>query len=227
MASLGADDAARLLSRIRKPGTATLKVVSHPQPHYLYDLVRHYDGAIPQDPSYRPRPGDLARIDEEFRNTKQDKALQWREDLSLIFERPTLGQSTPVPAQGTLTSWVSAGADARWISSAAMRDLYQRGVTRSYTPRSTTREYWFSPIQHPRLLNDGISWQAPYRVGDIISTSVLPAWGTPAVTRAASGSPATRRRSRSTRATNCSARTTTSESSPPRACHRTRSPTGS
>ncbi|MED7825097.1 S8 family serine peptidase [Streptomyces chiangmaiensis] len=177
VASLGADDAARLLSRIRKPGTATLKVVSHPQPHYLYDLVRHYDGAIPQDPSYRPRPGDLARIDEEFRNTKQDKALQWREDLSLIFERPTLGQSTPVPAQGTLTSWVSAGADARWISSAAMRDLYQRGVTRSYTPRSTTREYWFSPIQHPRLLNDGISWQAPYRVGDIISTSVLPAWG--------------------------------------------------
>jgi hypothetical protein len=48
---------------------------------------------------------------------------------------------------------------------------------RSYQPGSTTSETWFSPIQHPRLLNDNISWRAPYRTGDIINTSRLPAWG--------------------------------------------------
>ncbi|WP_351231455.1 S8 family serine peptidase [Streptomyces sp. NPDC002133] len=178
VASLGTDDSTQLLSRLRKPGTATLKVVSHPYPRYLYDLVRHHDGAIPQDPSYRPGPGELARIDEEFRDTKQDKAVQWRVDVSPIFNSWTLTWPTPVPAQGTLTSWVSAGADAHWISAAAMPDLGQRGQARSYKPRSTTRETWFSPIQHPRLLHDdGISWQAPYRVGDIISTSITPTWG--------------------------------------------------
>ncbi|MFI9041078.1 S8 family serine peptidase [Streptomyces sp. NPDC053726] len=176
-ASLGTDDGARLLSRIRKPGTATLKVVSHPHPRYLYDLVRHHDGAIPREPSYRPESGELARIDEEFRDTKQDEAVEYREDVSAIFDSPMLIQPTPVPAQGTLTSWVTAGADIRWISSAGMRDLGQMGLTRSYKPRSTTSESWFSPIQRPRLLNDGIGWRAPFRVGNIISTSAAPAWG--------------------------------------------------
>ncbi|MFE0632186.1 S8 family serine peptidase [Streptomyces sp. NPDC058864] len=177
VASLGTDDSARLLSRLRKPGTAMLKVVSHPYPRYAYDLIRHNDGAVPKDPSYRPGPGELARIDESFRNTGQGRAVAYREDVSLIFNRPTLIDATQVAAQGTLTSWVTAGDGARWISSAAMPDLGQRGVVRTYKPRSTASETWFAPIQRPRALNDGISWTAPFRVGDIISTSSLPAWG--------------------------------------------------
>ncbi|MEU3619065.1 S8 family serine peptidase [Streptomyces sp. NPDC006872] len=177
VASLGADDSAQLLSRIRKPGTAMLKVVSHPYPRYLYDLVRHHGGAVPRDPSYRPGPGQLARIDESFRNTKQDEAVEYRQDVSVMFDSPLGILPTQVAAQGTLTSWVSAGAGVRWVSSASMPDLHQRGVARSYQPRSTTGESWFSPIQRPRLLNDGISWRAPFRIGDIISTSTLPAWG--------------------------------------------------
>ncbi|MGW2050275.1 S8 family serine peptidase [Streptomyces sp. NPDC001858] len=177
VASLGADDSARLLSRIGKPGTARLKVVSHPYPRYLYDLVRHHDGAVPRDPSYRPGPGELARIDETFRNTKQGEAVQYRQDVSVMFDSPLGILATQVAAQGTLTSWVSTGAGVRWVSAASMPDLHQRGVVRSYQPRSTTGESWFSPIQRPRLLNDGISWRAPFRTGDIISTSALPAWG--------------------------------------------------
>ncbi|MCX5316530.1 S8 family serine peptidase [Streptomyces sp. NBC_00154] len=177
VASLGTDDSARLLSRIRKPGTATLKVVSHPHPRYLYDLVRHHDGAIPHDPSYRPGPGELARIEEEFRDTKQGEAREYRDDVSAIFNGPMLSDSTPVATQGTLTSWVTAGTGVRWVSGAGMSDLGQRGLARSYKPRSTTGESWFSPIQRPRLLNDGISWRAPFRTGDVISTSAVPAWG--------------------------------------------------
>ncbi|MFG2305554.1 S8 family serine peptidase [Actinacidiphila glaucinigra] len=175
VASLGTDDSARLLNRLRKPGTATLKVISHPYPRYAYDLIRHNDGAVPRDPSYRPGPGELARIDESFRNTKQGRAVAYREDVSVIGNRPTLVDATQVEAQGALTSWVTAGE--RWISAAAMPDLGQRGVIRTYKARSTASETWFAPIQRPRALNDGISWTAPFRVGDIISTSSLPAWG--------------------------------------------------
>ncbi|MFE2543040.1 S8 family serine peptidase [Actinacidiphila glaucinigra] len=177
VASLGTDDSARLLNRLHRPGTATLKVVSHPYPRYAYDLIRHQEGSVPKDPSYRPGPGELARIDESFRNTTQGRAVAYREDVSLIFNRPSLIDPTQVAAQGTLTSWVTAGDDARWVSSAAMPDLGQRGVVRTYKPRATSSETWFSPIQRPRALNDRISWTAPFRVGDIISTSSLPAWG--------------------------------------------------
>ncbi|MDX2710151.1 peptidase, partial [Streptomyces sp. PA03-6a] len=176
VASLGTDDSARLLSRLRGHGTATLKVVSHPYPRYLYDLIRRHDGAVPKDPSYRPRPGDLARIDESFRNTSQAGAVEYREDASLVGGSMQL-QPTQVAAQGTLTSWVTAGDGTRWISAAAMPDLNQRGEARTYKPRSTISEAWFAPIQRPRVLNDGINWTAPFRVGDVISTSTLPAWG--------------------------------------------------
>ncbi|MGW1723326.1 S8 family serine peptidase [Streptomyces sp. NPDC002306] len=175
VASLGTDDSARLLSLLRKTGTTTLKVVSHPSPRYVYDLVRHHDGAVPRDPSYRPGRGELARIDDKFRNTEQGMVVQYREDVNALWPATLRSEVTQVQAQGTLTSWVTAGVG--WVSSASMSDLFEGGAARSYKPGSTTEETWFAPIQHPRLLSDGIRWQAPYRTGDIINTSVLLAWG--------------------------------------------------
>ncbi|MDX3098447.1 S8 family serine peptidase [Streptomyces sp. ME19-03-3] len=175
VASLGTDDAARLLSRLGRTGATTLKVVSHPHPRYLYDLVRRHDGAIPRDPSYRPGPVELARIDESFRDTLQGEARQLRADV--FAAAPMLSDATQVARQGTLTSWVTAGPDARWVSDVTTADLGQRSAVRSYKPRGTASESWFSPIQRPRVVNDGIRLRAPFRTGDVISTSALPAWG--------------------------------------------------
>lgn len=177
VAALGTDDSARLRGHFAKHGATTLKVVSHPYPHYLYDLVRHHASGIPGDPSYRPGAGELARIDESFRDTKQGEAREWRDDVSPVIGRPMLSDSTPVQAQGSLTSWVTAAPDVRWVSAAGMNDLGQHGAARSYKPRGTTSERWFSPVQHPRMLNDGVSRQAPFRAGDVISTSTTAAWG--------------------------------------------------
>ncbi|MFJ3140420.1 S8 family serine peptidase [Streptomyces sp. NPDC086843] len=177
VASLGTDDATRLLNRLGKSGTTALKVVSHPHPRYLYDLVRRHDGFVPQNPSYRPGPAELARIDESFRDTKQGEAHQVRADVFAVADTPMLSNATPVARQGTLTSWVTAGSDVRWVSDATTADLGQRSAVRSYEPRGSTSENWFSPIQRPRAVNDGIRLRAPFRTGDIISTSVLPAWG--------------------------------------------------
>ncbi|WP_406719626.1 S8 family serine peptidase [Streptomyces anthocyanicus] len=177
VASLGTDDSTRLLARFRGAGTTTLRVVSHPVPRYAYDLVRHHDGAVPRDPSYRPAPGELARVDDTFRDTSQGRAVEYRQDISLLGQ-PLGIVPTQVRAQGELTSWVTADDDVRWVSFASRPDLGQRGVARSYEPRSTTRETWFAPIQHPRLLSDnGTSGQGPFRAGDNISTSVMTAWG--------------------------------------------------
>lgn len=48
---------------------------------------------------------------------------------------------------------------------------------RPHKPRGSTSANWFSPIQRPRPVNDGIRLRAPFRTSDIIRTSVLPAWG--------------------------------------------------
>lgn len=176
VASLGTDDSIRLRHRLLWPGTGVLKVVSHPHPRYLYDLVRHYDGAIPRTLTYRPGPGDLARIDESFRDTKQGEAVELRDDLSVDTRRPMLGRLVPVAAQSTLTSWVTAEPGVGWVSGAGMADLGQGGPPRSYKARSTSRETWFSPVQHPRLFNDSVH-TAPFRVGDVMSPSSISAWG--------------------------------------------------
>ncbi|MGW2353781.1 S8 family serine peptidase [Actinacidiphila glaucinigra] len=176
VASLGTDDSVRLRARLGRAGTTTLKVVSHPHPSYLYDLVRHYSGAIPRTLTYRPGPGDLARIDESFRDTKQGEAVEGRDDLSIDGTWSMLGRSVPVAAQGALTSWVTAGPGVSWVSGAGMADLGQGGAPRSYKARGTYRETWFSPVQHPRLLNDAVH-TAPFRVGDVMSPSSITAWG--------------------------------------------------
>ncbi|MFJ5216940.1 S8 family serine peptidase [Streptomyces sp. NPDC088354] len=176
VASLGTDDSIRLRLRLLWPGKGQLKVVSHPHPRYVYDLVRHYSGAIPRTLTYRPGPGDLARIDEAFRDTKQGEAVEGRDDLSVDGLWAMLGRSVPVPAQGTLTSWVTAGPGVSWVSGAGMSDLGQGGTPRSYKPRSTSRETWFAPVVHPRLLNDS-THTAPFRVGDVMSPSSISAWG--------------------------------------------------
>lgn len=176
VASLGTDDSIRLRSRLGRLGAGLLKVVSHPHPRYLYDLVRHYDSAIPRTLTYRPGSGELARIDESFRDTAQGEALQLRDDLSVDSQRPLGSQSTPVAAQGTLTSWVSAGPGVTWLAQVGLSDLAQQSTPRSYRARDTYQETWLAPVQHPRLLNDS-AHTAPFRVGDVMSTSSVTAWG--------------------------------------------------
>jgi hypothetical protein len=175
VASLGTDSGKQLLDRIKR-GVKTLKVTSHPQPEYLYDLVQHHDAAIPRDPSYRPGPGELAKIEESFRDTKQGEALDIRYDLSTDFTFTAGAAATPVLAQGNYTAWVTAGPKVKWITQTAVPDLTQLGTSQSYKARSTSKESWFGGIQRPRLLGTGMT-TPPSRVGDIISVFGMPGWG--------------------------------------------------
>ncbi|MEU1535932.1 hypothetical protein ABZ460_42125 [Streptomyces fagopyri] len=61
-------------------GRTSLTLGSSRVTDYLYDLVRHYEGAIPADPTYRPGKNDLARVDVSFRNYRPDRASDYRSD---------------------------------------------------------------------------------------------------------------------------------------------------
>ncbi|WP_329538031.1 S8 family serine peptidase (plasmid) [Streptomyces sp. NBC_01450] len=176
VASLDADQGALLIRRIQR-GTAALRTVSHPYPQYLYDLVQHHHGAVPAALTYRPGPGDLARIDEDVRDTRAGQALDIRYDVSVDTGRPMSVAVTPVDAQGKYTAWVTAEPGVRWVSEESVPDLTEIGASVSYRPGSTTEETWFAPVQHPRLLSDSALVTAPSRVGDILAVYDMPAWG--------------------------------------------------
>ncbi|MCD0484317.1 S8 family serine peptidase [Streptacidiphilus sp. ASG 303] len=176
VASLDTDDGARLLRRIRH-GLTGLELSAHPYPHYLYDLVRHHDGAIPADPGYRPGPGELARIDESVRDTGPGEAVDVRYDLSTDLSWAMGAATTQVRAQGAYTVWLTAAPGVEWVTQVAVPDLTETGRSLSYRPRSTTAEAWLAPVQHPRLLSDSAMATPPSRIGDIIGVYAMPVWG--------------------------------------------------
>ncbi|MET7552431.1 S8 family serine peptidase [Streptomyces sp. NPDC005479] len=176
VASLSADEGDELIQRIRH-GRTRLSVSSHPYADYLYDLVQHHKGAIPTDLTYRPGAGSLARINTSYRDYKQGQAVDVRYDLSPGFDFAVGGAATLQQAQGTHAVWVTASPGVKWTQLAATPDLTEISAARSYAPRSTTKETWFAPVQHPRMLNDNKVNHAPSRFGDIIATFGMPAWG--------------------------------------------------
>ncbi|WP_234329249.1 MULTISPECIES: S8 family serine peptidase [unclassified Streptomyces] len=177
VASVGTDEGRDLLARFRHGGTPVLRVTSHPYPDHLYDLLLRHDGSVPPDLTYRPGPGDLARIDVTDRDTRQGEAVDMRSDVSPDGTWAVGTPVTAVRAQGSHTAWVTAGPDAVWVDAAAVPDLTETGPARSYRPRGTSEATWFGGVQHPRLLGDSVIDVPPARVGDLVALYGLPAYG--------------------------------------------------
>ena len=68
VASVVRDEGEALIEKITDAGRKGVRLAStaHPSPAYLYDLVDYHRGGVPNDPSAKTDPGDLARIDIEF-----------------------------------------------------------------------------------------------------------------------------------------------------------------
>ncbi|MEV4822172.1 S8 family serine peptidase [Micromonospora sp. NPDC049274] len=147
VATLGADEGDQLIAALGR-GPVRLTVDSHPETTYLYDVAHHWTGTVPADPTYRPTKRQLARVDVEFRNYRQGKALEFRTD---VWRGWASSNQEPAPAQGRRTDWVSA--DQRWIDDAFIagetgQHLMEVATYRADRPSSVQ---WFGPIQRPRM----------------------------------------------------------------------------
>ncbi|MEV5205887.1 S8 family serine peptidase [Micromonospora sp. NPDC053740] len=168
VATLGADEGGQLIAALER-GAVRLTVESHPQTDYLYDVAHHWTGTVPADPTYRPTKRQLARVDVEFRNYRQGKALEFRTD---VWRGWASSNQEPAPAQGRRTDWVSA--DQLWID-----DAFIAGETGQHLMAATTYPAgkpstvtWFGPIQRPRM---GGSY-VPVRYLDTVYLPA-PGWG--------------------------------------------------
>ncbi|WP_392667137.1 S8 family serine peptidase [Streptomyces sp. LN785] len=170
VATLNADQGGDLIDALQR-GIVTLKVTSHPTTDYLYDVVRHWSGAVPADPAWRVKPGDLARVDVSFRNYRPGKAYEFRNDISDGWGGTW--RAFPAPAQGERTDWVTADTD--WLDDAG---IYGETTQQSlnllrYPAKKTYKVSWFGPIQRPRMSS---YINQPTRYGDSLIIRV-PGWG--------------------------------------------------
>ncbi|MEW9529183.1 S8 family serine peptidase [Microbispora sp. NPDC049125] len=146
VATITHQEGEELISQIQR-GRVPLTLESSPTTDYLYDLVHHYDGAIPSDLTYRP--DKLARVDVSFRNHRQGKAGEYRLDA---WQGYALGNLLLQPAQGDRTDWVSADQDTQWLEQAMIPgEVSQLSPPERYKAGSTTALDWFGPIHRPRL----------------------------------------------------------------------------
>ncbi|MBP2708540.1 S8 family serine peptidase [Microbispora sp. RL4-1S] len=175
VASVTKDEGERLIGRILKRGRAPLRVTSHPEVGYLYDLVHQWTGAVPADPVYRPGKRDLARVEMSFDNHRQDSARDIRTEVLADGRSGYGGYLTDGPARGTRTDWVSADGGVRWVEQAlVLHDgVQERSDLLTYPGGRTSQSHWFGPVQRPRM--NGTGW-FPERGGDALVISV-PSWG--------------------------------------------------
>ena len=150
VATLTRDEGEELIAQIQR-GRTPLTLLSSPTTDYLYDLVHHYDGAVPADPTYRPEKRDLARVDVSFRNYQQDSAIEFRADFWQGFALSS-SIADESPAQGERTDWVSADADIQWRERAELLDEVQESSPAVRYAAGTSNDlHWFGPVHRPRL----------------------------------------------------------------------------
>ncbi|MFE0538580.1 S8 family serine peptidase [Streptomyces nigra] len=169
MATLDADQGAGLLAAVRRGGE-TLTVTSNPTTDYLYDVVRHWTGGVPADPTWRERRHDLVPVEVSFRNYRQGDAYEFRSDEQGFSG---IWVPLPAPARGNRTDWLSA--DVPWQDYAGiLGEMSQRSQEFTTYGRGTTgRVSWFGPVQRPRM---GPLGSTPARYGDTMWLPV-PGWG--------------------------------------------------
>ncbi|MEU6649845.1 S8 family serine peptidase [Streptomyces sp. NPDC046900] len=169
VATLNADQGADLIDALQH-GAVKLKVTSHPTTDYVYDVVHHWSGAVPADPTWREESKDLGRVDVSFRNYRQGKAMEFRPD---VWRGWAVGNQLTVPAQGERTDWVTS--DAGWLDDAFIQGetgQHSLDVLR-YPARTTGKVSWFGPIQRPRM---GPMGYQPVRYLDTMYITA-PGWG--------------------------------------------------
>ena len=180
IATLTRDEGERLITALQQGRQHTLTADSNPVTAYQYDLS-HFADHVPADPTYRPGPGALARLDVAYRNFRPGDGVENRYDVWNGDWESSMN-SWGMPVAGTRTDWVTAGVQYQ-ASAQILREIQQvePGWT-SYRTGSRTPIQWFGPIQRPWLAKG----YSPVRTGDQL-TAVSPGWGTGPVIGTAQG----------------------------------------
>ncbi len=160
---------------IAQAQAGTLKLTFHgvPASPYVYDLVAPYDGAIPAQVTYTPKPSDLATVNTRFYGTKPYLSGEFRWDY-----RPyrIYGSGFPLLTEmpGTRTDYLSAQHGTTWASSADTgpdMSLTSSSEVEAVKAGTATTTDWFEPVTRPR---DGGGFISSTRYPGFLTFNVQP-----------------------------------------------------
>ncbi|MEU1086216.1 S8 family serine peptidase [Streptomyces sp. NPDC005892] len=180
VAGLSATGGNALVARIRaSAGRAVpLRVTSHPDTDYLYDLVKTWKDRIPADVTYAPKERELAKVEVDFRNDPAHSVDEYRFDVQ-PYGGILSGVTVPSSAGAHRTDYVTADSSFRWYEETyeyapKLGPLsLQQSDPILYPAGRTTDVTWFGPFQRPRV---NTSIDLPTRTGSEIAAYV-PGWG--------------------------------------------------
>ncbi|MFG2658773.1 S8 family serine peptidase, partial [Streptomyces sp. NPDC048425] len=163
IASVQQGDGARLITEA-KSGKGTLNVKQQQYPDYNYDLVKKFDGAIPDTSlAYKPDNSDLARVDNSF--YAAPGTLGFGARYFIPAWGPGLGGDEYERFARTTTGYVTGGTSdvGRWYEQheglGAAKGYYERAITASYSAGKRYEDAWFKPVQAPRVGDDYTPYQ--------------------------------------------------------------------
>ncbi|WP_436535775.1 S8 family serine peptidase [Actinoplanes sp. HUAS TT8] len=174
VATLTADEGAKLIARIQRSRGVRLDITSNPTTAYAYDLVNDYPNVIPADLTYRATARNLARIDVSFRNWRPGRALEQRADTDPLGSTAFF-EYAETPARADRTDWVTAGE--KWVGDVLIPgEQAQHTAPTAYRAGSVQQEHWFGPIQRPRLVDNGNGLAVFRQEGNWFFANI-PGWG--------------------------------------------------
>ncbi|MFE2538860.1 S8 family serine peptidase [Actinacidiphila glaucinigra] len=174
VASVNKDDGEALIARIAASPRKDLRLraTAHPAPSYMYDLVSHHTGGIPQDLTYRPGAHSLARVDVAFGQNEGTTVKETRFDVPRYASGVWNFSPEPV-ARGSRTDWVSTDADVKWQQEVTVPDMVRELSEQvAYRTPGTHQERWVSPILRPRMIRADL----PSRQNGNVLYFAAPAW---------------------------------------------------
>ncbi|MGW2049916.1 S8 family serine peptidase [Streptomyces sp. NPDC001858] len=157
VASVNRDEGEALIAELSASPTrkVRLRTTAHPVPSYLYDLVSHHTGGIPQDVTYRADSRNLAQVNVTLGRGEgeQTQAMETRSDAPpYAFGYVRSFPAEPV-ARGERTDWVSTDGDFAWQQNVSVPGVVtETSEPVSYRSPGTHEEKWLTPIMRPRLL---------------------------------------------------------------------------
>lgn len=180
VAGLTATSGDELIARIdaSATGSVSVRVTSHPDIDYLYDLVKTWKDRIPADVTYAPKEKQLAKVEVDFRNDPAHAVDEYRFDVQ-PYATTVSGVTVPSKAGAHRTDYVTTDSSFRWYEETYEYDLklgpqsLQASDPILYPAGRTTEVTWFGPFQRPRV---NTSINLPTRTGSTIAAYV-PGWG--------------------------------------------------
>ncbi|MFF7716739.1 S8 family serine peptidase [Streptomyces sp. NPDC007988] len=159
VASVTHDDGEQLIDRIAASAgdRVRLRTTAHPVPSYLYDLVSHHTGGIPEHLTHRADARNLARVNVTFGHGAKTAATETRTDCPpYVFGGVWNFLPEPV-ARGTRTDWVSTGGGTGWQQQVTVPDvLNEVSEPVVYPSAGTHEERWLTPILRPRMITEDL-----------------------------------------------------------------------